>query len=123
MKAILNKIFEIKHWWSWRRDLRLWKRNFRYLRQLLTRGWCDYECWNLDIHLASHISEKLKRFKDFTQGHPIEFNPEGWDNALSEIIEAFDLIASDINIYKKEDLEKVQKGLDLFAKHFMSLWD
>lgn len=45
-----------------------------------------------------------------------------WDEILDEMIYAFNLCIKD-EIYDNETANRVQKGLELYGKYFMNLWD
>lgn len=45
-----------------------------------------------------------------------------WDEILDEMIYAFNLCIKD-EIYNNETANRVQKGLELYGKYFMNLWD
>ena len=109
------------------------KRRIKFLKQRLTRGFSDEELWNLDWTLAEHILPRLKAFKVYHGAYPPDLTPEKWNKKLSEMIWAFDSILheeetkpeikeGDIRAYMAY-LKRRDRGLKLFGKYFMDLWD
>lgn len=100
-----------------------------YKKQREERGWDDTELWNLDYTIARFVYPRLKRF--------IELEPAGWPandfptygewiEALKKMLYAFEYIVKEdemVNFVNSEEYSKVQEGLELFGKHFQSLWD
>lgn len=92
---------------------RLLLRSLKFWWQRRTRGWDDSETWNLDESFAKLILPRLKRYEELSG------TPEGW----KDIMWTFEYLANgDGYMTCKEDEEKIQKGLDLFAKHYRGLW-
>jgi len=109
----------------------------------------DYDCWSLDYTLARIIHPALIRLKETKHGYPelwedgmvthhnwdrqlhfdfidedIESNYliDKWNGILDKMIYSFGKIMED-DYFDNEEWEKIQEGLDLFAKHYTSLWD
>ena len=113
----------------------------------------DHEIWNLDYTLACIIHPALVRLKESQHGYPelwedgmcyheyytrqlhFDFIDEDveskylwqkWQDILDDMIYAMEIIATekiydiDLDTY---DNERVDRGLELFGKHFCSLWD
>ena len=113
----------------------------------------DHDIWNLDYTLACIIHPALVRLKESQHGYPelwedgmcyheyytrqlhIDFIDEDveskylwqkWQDILDDMIYAMEIIATekiydiDLDTY---DNERVDRGLELFGKHFCSLWD
>lgn len=80
--------------------------------------------YNLDITLAELILPLLEEFKKVTNGYPADVGSmDNWFLVIDTMIESFKLIAAEKQMsYEKADLDKIQEGLDLFSKHFTSLW-
>lgn len=106
----------------WPRRLR---QTVRFWWQRRTRGWDDSELWNLDHSLAKLIAPRLRRFTKATGGHPCDSTEEQWQADLEAMTAAFEWVASDgvWDIQTAEEHVRVQRGLDLFAKNFRSLWN
>lgn len=105
-----------------------------YKRQRLERGFDDTELWNLDYTFAKFVLPRLKRFKEVNQGYPSSITYEVWDEYLDKMIYAFENIDYDDKSYDGVEwynmpqeardavVDKVNEGLDLFRKHYFSLW-
>lgn len=95
-----------------------------FIEQLETRGWTDADTWSLDHSLAKWITPRLKRFKEVTNCSPSTLKEKQWNAILQKMIDAFEMISHDnyFMLTDKKKLKKVNAGLDLFRKYFMSLW-
>ena len=112
----------------------------------------NFDVWNLDHTLSCIIHPALIRLKETKQGYPQLFEdgmvtPHYWDRQLhfdfideeveekyllnkwneimDKMIYSFGVIKKD-GLFKKADNDewnRIQEGLDLFAKHYTSLWD
>ena len=109
----------------------------------------DYDCWSLDYTLARIIHPALIRLKETKHGYPelwedgmvthhnwdrqlhFDFIDEDiestylinkWNGILDKMIYSFGKIMEDA-YFDNEEWEKIQEGLDLFSKHYTSLWD
>lgn len=100
------------------------------------------ECWNLDVSIAALILPRLIHFRDSYSGVPsmfIKYDKQGnvinekeaydkWIEVLNKMIDAFYLVAAAVNFScEVEELkaisERIDEGLKLFAKYYLSLWD
>lgn len=109
------------------------------------------ETWSLDVTLAKYIIPRLKKFKELENGYPGRDEmdtPEKWDDALDKMIQAFEYVIDydsywigdqkydyfslsyeegrekTIENLRAEDIRRlaaINKGLQLFAKYYMSL--
>ena len=86
------------------------------------------DCYNLDMTIAIFVLPRIKFLKARRFGYPGEegMTMEKWGEILDEMIWTFDHISNksisfgqDMN---KEIQDRVQNGLNLFAKYFRSLW-
>ena len=113
----------------------------------------DHDCWSLDYTLARIIHPALIRLKETQHGYPelwedgmcyhdhytrqlhfdfideeveSKYLQDKWNRILDDMIYAMDIIATE-KIYDIDfdtyDSERVDRGLELFGKHFCSLWD
>lgn len=102
------------------RDDRRWN---DFKAQRLERGFDDSETWSLDSTIAKFILPRLIRFKEINAGYPGTVSEQEWDDILDRMILAFSLLASDAAfVTAKEDQEKIDEGLALFAKWYQHLW-
>ena len=93
-------------------------------KQRLKRGFDDSEVWNFDATIARFIYPRLLVFIDdviSNQCHPVELTFDEWVNILKEMTEGFKLMSQDNE--KSDDEDRIiERALDLFRKHFHSLW-
>ena len=113
----------------------------------------DWDIWSLDHTLARIIHPALIRLKEKQHGYPelwedgmcyhecytrqlhfdfidedveSKYLQDKWNRILDDMIYAMDIIATE-KIYDIDfdtyDNERVDRGLELFGKHFCSLWD
>ena len=109
----------------------------------------NFDCWSLDYTLARIIHPALIRLKETKHGYPelwedgmvthhnwdrqlhfdfidedIETNYliDKWNGVLDKMIYSFGKIMEDA-YFDNEEWERIQEGLDLFSKHYTSLWD
>jgi|SRR6185369_9639069 len=118
----LKKVYR----WIRFRSLSLKKRDIRFLRQRLTRGWDDGDTFSLDYSLAKLILPRLRRFKEITAGDYNTASPERqqWYDELDKMIAAFEWYGSEKR-WADNEFEKMkehQEGLNLFAKYYGGLW-
>ena len=109
----------------------------------------NFDVWNLDHTLSCIIHPALIRLRETKHGYPelwedgmvthhnwdrqlhFDFIDEDiestylinkWNGILDKMIYSFGKIMEDA-YFDNEEWEKIQEGLDLFAKHYTSLWD
>jgi len=91
--------------------------------QRLQRGFDDSITWSLDATVSEFLLPRLRRFKEINIAYPAGMTAEEWDQALDKMIAAFEFGASEERwLDIGPGYAKHQEGLDLFAKHFWSLW-
>ena len=110
------------------RDDERWK---EYQQQRLERGFDDSELWSLNGTITSFILPRLKRFKEITCDYPSDLSEKEWNNILEKMITAFEYLENEdfgvddtkSGIDRCAVREKViNEGLELFIKHYNSLW-
>ena len=110
------------------RDDEKWK---KYQQQRLERGFDDSELWSLDHTITSFILPRLKRFKEITCGYPSDMSEKEWNDKLEKMITAFEYLENeDLGVDDtKSGIDRcavrekvVNEGLELFIKHYNSLW-
>ena len=97
------------------------KREEKFLKQRLERGFDESETWSLYNTIASFIVPRLKTFKDINICHPPEISPNDWDNILDKMIRGFELVDNS-DFLSEEESEEVREGLNLFTEYFFALW-
>ena len=113
----------------------------------------DRELWNLDITLTEFILPRLKAFKEMDRkGYPVldGIDPqnekktiETWEGILDDMIKGFEAHLRSVKGFpydegeepdvdyvseKEEQKEEqhrivIERGFELFSRHYMSLWD
>jgi len=107
------------------------KRKIKHILFFIKNGYSIRELWSLDYTLAEYILPRLIQFKENNNmSYPCAFkDSEEWHKVIDEMIWSFDFIVNDRDLECKggkdiiKSYKKVQKGLNLFGKHFMHLWD
>lgn len=107
------------------------KSKLKLLWQRLTRGFDNTELWNLDDTIAQFVLPRLKAFRNYTNGVPIEYNSlEEWQEAIDKMIFFFESVIDNDWFWKadrtKEEMleheKKMHEGLELFCKNYSNLW-
>jgi len=112
----------------------------------------DFDVWSLDYTLACIIHPALIRLKETKHGYPelwedgmvthhnydrqlhfdfideeveTQYLIDKWNVIMDKMIYSFEQIAGDklFDITDQKQLDEIQEGIDLFAKHYTSLWD
>ena len=97
------------------------KYNKKLRKDLKKNGFDKSECWNLNTTIAEFTLPRLKYFRDNTVSYPdVGIGFEGWKEILDKMIYSFERVIDDD--YESHEYDKVQEGLDLFAKYYMNLW-
>ena len=95
------------------------KYNKKLRKDIKQNGFDKSECWNLDITIAKFILPRLKYFRETTISYPQnDMGLDGWHEILDKMIYSFDEILKD----DPTDQDKIQEGLELFAKYYINLW-
>ena len=98
------------------------KRLFRFSYQKQKRGFSDKDTWNLDVTFARFIVPRLIRFKEMNHGFPADLTDDSWNSILDDMIYSFESITKEFDHNFVPDNDRIQKGLDLFAKYYRGLW-
>ena len=75
---------------NWPKNARLFFRQFKWAYQRITRGYCDFDYWDLDTYLTELLSQSIKTLADETHGYPgnEEFPTyESWQEYLYKIVD------------------------------------
>ena len=112
----------------------------------------DFDVWSLDYTLACIIHPALVRLKETKHGYPelwedgmvthhnydrqlyfdfideeveTQYLIDKWNVIMDKMIYSFEQIVKDklFDITDQKQLDEIQEGIDLFAKHYTSLWD
>ena len=92
----MNKLNVFNHDWypwkypsNWFKNVKYFFRQCKWAYQRATRGYCDYDCWDLDSHLTHLMAQSIKDLADNTHGYPgtDEFPTyESWKRYLYKIV-------------------------------------
>lgn len=135
---VWTKIVDL--WWAIHRGIREFWSALKYWDQRRAKGFADEEWWEFSYHHSKWCLKRLmelrKRFHGMPMrrpferdenGHPGHYTPEEWKEILGKMCRAFYLVLKrDEDLYVDNDpltLEYINEGLDLFAKHYLDLWD
>lgn len=83
----------------------------------------DWDVWDADDTLAHIIHPVLKRFAESEIGTPSDLKLDEWKCALQKMITSFEMIKDRDCFYSKENTDKIQEGINLFAKYYLCLWN
>jgi len=100
------------------------KREKKFKKQRIARGFDDSETWSLRDTIANFILPRLKVFRESTCCYPGNLqNSEEWDAILLKIERTFVLVVDDRTyLWTKKDIKDYNKGMKLFTEYFMDLW-
>ena len=97
------------------------KREERFLKQRLERGFDESETWCLYSTISKFILPRLKAFKDSTIAYPPELTVEEWNTILDKMIRSFE-ISSDSDFMTEDQSDEFREGFNLFNEYFFALW-
>jgi hypothetical protein len=81
-------------------------------------GFDSRETWSLDFTFIAWIYPRLKMYQEISDCHPGAMSKEEWDLILNEMIEGFELCLKNYD----ENIDKLNKSMELFAKYLRELW-
>ncbi len=91
------------------------------------RGYADCDVWSLDYYLSDWMPKALRYLEKNKRGHPIGMTMRGWQTRLRIMREGFEAAKALDDLSTKEQYQqlkrKLDRGLKLFAEHYLSLWD
>jgi len=95
---------------NWFRNIRIFFRNLKFAYQRVTRGYCDWDTWELYDYYTQLFYYTLRDLADNTHGCPGWWHLEGkshedWENHLREIADHFyksqeDAIDVEVNVLR-----------------------
>ena len=97
----------------------------QYFLQRVFRGWDDRETWDLEFEFLRWIYPRLKRFKQISIAHPINFTEKEWDNFLEQlllrtekVIHNYDRL-TELSLEEEEEVMKEkEKVVQIIADNF-----
>jgi len=151
MKGDLNvwKIPIYEPWYRVDKKLKTICRKIKWSFQRITKGYCEYDTWDLDTHYCRYFRDTVEYLRKHCHGYPFGHTEESWDLTLKQMSECFNKAQEDVpNIYedeyfyanpRTEELRKkyfdeedrihkyhqdnLTEGLRLLVKNFNNLWD
>lgn len=94
-------VFNIKWLYRWRnplnwpRNIKIIFRSFKMAYQRVTKGYCDWDIYDLDWYYSRLIGHSLKELGDITISHPYNIKYEDWKKMLGELGDQFLYIGQD----------------------------
>lgn len=122
--------------WPWLLWNAVRHRAWKWRWQMMARGYSDVDVWNLFVYITRCTLPILRQFRANHHGYIEELGEEGWDNALDEMIAAFEEIdrtdghpgdrmdaLTGEYWFDRDALKRTREGLRLFGEYFLDLWD
>lgn len=99
--------------------------NLKHAWQRLTRGYDDTITWDLYQNIAAFVLPRLIAFRATTTCCPHGMTLSKWYKELDCMINAFRLVLSQYDgiTTTATTCEDINKGLALFAKRYLNLWN
>lgn len=98
-------------------------RRARFIADYKEKGYCAIDLWCLATSTAKFVLPRLKDFRDIVKRD--KFRAQNYPplKSFNAMIYSFQKIVDNDHMYVNEkEREKIQKGLDLFAKHLIGMW-
>ena len=104
------------------KNIRQFFRNIKYAWQRCTRGYCDWDVWELNTFYTELIRDTLRHLANTSSGYPGRDDidtPEKWSNWLNETAQLFDNSIersfNDYQVYKNKYEDEYYKTLSNFT--------
>lgn len=78
-----------KHLRNWPHNLKNCCRNIKRAWQRATRGYSDWDCWDLDTFYLNLFESSLEYFRTYNVGYPADMTEEEWGGIVTEMINCF----------------------------------
>ncbi|PIQ14560.1 MAG: hypothetical protein COW67_13150 [Flavobacteriales bacterium CG18_big_fil_WC_8_21_14_2_50_32_9] len=104
-------------------------REVKYAYQRVVNGYDERILWDIAEYLNRVLIPVLKKFRENKYGYPNGLTQKAWDKELDIMIKGFEASQriKDLNPGTRDsyrnDMKIAEKGLSLFAKRYMNLWD
>ena len=122
---------------NWWRNIKQFFRHFKWAWQRTTKGFCDYDCFDLDHYYLVLLPVTLRHLAKYTHGYPDKYtNFENWQKQIELMAKKFEAAATidpvmdtafndfdGIEERQKERDELIRTGFNLMADDFGHLWD
>jgi len=97
------------------------KREKKYSKQRISRGFDDSETWSLEYTITKFILPRLKRYRVIIDGFIA--NENGFYEDIDKSIRAFELVIKDEKSFMTEEEEvEYKEGIKCFGRIFRGLW-
>ena len=112
-----KKCYNFKNPLNWWRLPRYWFKSLKYAYQRATKGYCDWDIWNLHNFYLKLFYHTLAKFADERYGSPDE-DHEKWTRIYREIALNFRSALEEKGVYRNEFEEEYFKAIDDFVFEF-----
>ena len=102
---------------NWWKNLRQCARNFKWAWQRATRGYCNFDLWDLDTFYVQLFGDSLIDFQKDLHGAPSEFydeendSIEDWQNYIKEMAVHFLRSREDDDFFQNEYEDAALNGM------------
>lgn len=128
----MNNYLNVNGWHLSGKDAK--RRRAKFRRQRITRGFSDWDWWDLDYFLCNLLTKSLRHFATHTIGHSSAVAPtfEEYQQRILRLADMFEKMANwEEDNADRRDYEQESKELDELTKKafaelgevFWSLWD
>ena len=91
-------------------------RNIRYGWQRATKGYCDWDIWDLDQYHLVLLEKALTAFRKNNNGHPIDLTEEAWDKVLDRMIYCYHM--ANEYLYNTDEYNEFYESWSASLDHF-----
>lgn len=128
----MNNYLNVNGWHLSGKDAK--RRRAKFRRQRITRGFSDWDWWDLDYFLCNLLAKSLRHFATHTIGHSPAVAPtfEEYQQRILRLADMFEKMTNwEADNADRRDYEQESKELDELTKKafaelaevFWSLWD
>lgn len=127
--------------WNWKRpknNFRNIKKIVKYSWQRITKGYCNYDLYDIDWYLIWLLPSMLENFAEKTNSYPAEFdNIDTWKENIRHIADRFKTAEDFYNLsdsledhtaqqridFYDKSVYCLKQGFELLIKYYWHLWD
>lgn len=111
-----------RHPSNWIPNLKQPFRRLKWAYQRATKGYCDYDVWDIDSWLSEIMHDMLKQLADISNGYPANFvGPQTWKMELRRMADDFKASSAFDNPEGSEAAKNA--AIAALKKYYFSLWD
>ena len=115
------------YWWRHYLRPRTWYNPFKYFIQRGLRGYAGCDHWSVDNYLNDLIPGLIRDLKNHLHSIPMGMGVPEWEAILEEIAIGFEAGNKIDDCFETAEIKaleaKFDRGMELFVKHYRSLWD